>query len=60
MSTKKYYRDTFWHYINPVSLSMGIIGILLHFGLKPLWVGIIGFWLWGMTGIIAAKMDKKA
>jgi len=55
---KKYVRDTFWHYINPVCLSMGIIGILLHFGLKPLYVGIIGFWLWGLTGIIAAKINK--
>jgi hypothetical protein len=55
---KKYVRDTFWHYINPVCLSMGIIGILLHFGLKPLYVGIIGFLFWGVTGINASEINK--
>jgi len=40
---KKYRRETFWHFINPVCLAVGIIGILLHFEVSYLVIGMIGF-----------------
>jgi len=33
-------KDTFYHYINPVCLSVGVIAIALHFDLAMLDVGL--------------------
>ena len=42
---------SFWHYINPVCLSAGIIGLALHYYLEMLDLGMTGLGLWGLTGI---------
>ena len=44
-------KDTFWHYINPICLSAGIIGLALHFEVEMLDLGMTGLGLWGLTGI---------
>jgi len=56
---KKYRRETFWHFINPVCLAVGIIGILLHFEVSYLVIGMIGFGAWGVTGSMGLEIEKK-
>ena len=56
---KKFVRDTFWHFVNPVCLAIGIIGILLHFEVPYLYIGIYGLGFWGFTGLQAREIDKK-
>ena len=41
---------SFWHYINPVCLSAGIIGLALHFELEMLDLG--------MTGLEPFEVDR--
>ena len=56
---KKFRRETFWHFINPVCLALGIIGFLLHFEVNYLNIGAIGIGAWGVTGSISLKVEKK-
>ena len=56
---EKFRRETFWHFINPVCLAVGIIGILLHFEVSYLVIGMIGFGAWGVTGSMGLEIEKK-
>jgi hypothetical protein len=49
---KKFRRETFWHFINPVCLAVGIIGMLLYFEVSYLEIGMIGFGAWGVSGLL--------
>ena len=44
-STPPSTKDSFWHYINPVCLSAGIIGLALHFEVEMLDLGMTGLGL---------------
>ena len=50
-STSPSTKDSFWHYINPVCLSIGIIGLAVHFEVEMLDLGMTGLGLWSVTGI---------
>ena len=53
---KKFRRETFWHFINPVCLAVGIIGMLL---VSYLEIGMIGFGAWGVSGLMGLEIEKK-
>ena len=40
-------------------LAVGIIGILLHFEVSYLAIGMTGFGAWGVTGLMALDIEKK-
>jgi hypothetical protein len=42
-----------------VCLAVGIIGILLHFEVSYLVIGMIGFGAWGVTGSMGLEIEKK-
>jgi len=56
---KRYRRETFWHFINPVSLAIGIIGFLLYFEASYLEIGIIGLGAWGVSGAMGLNLEKE-
>ena len=56
-STPPSTKDSFWHYINPVCLSAGIIGLALHFEVEMLDLGMWGMGLWGVTGILGLQKE---
>ena len=56
-STTNPMRYTFWHYINPVCLAVGVIGLALHFEVEMLDIGMWGMGLWGVTGLLARQKD---
>tara|TARA_B100001057_G_C22489707_1_gene809761 strand:- start:301 stop:480 length:180 start_codon:yes stop_codon:yes gene_type:complete len=56
---EKFRRESFVHFINPVCLALGIIGLLLHFEVNYLNIGAIGIGAWGVTGLISLKIEKK-
>jgi hypothetical protein len=56
---KKYRRDSFWHYINPVCLAAGIICTLLHFEVSYLAIGMGGIGFWGVSGLMSLELEKK-
>ena len=53
-------KHTFYHYINSACLTVGVIGILLHFEVDCLQFGLAGIFLWGVTGILGTKAEEKA
>ena len=52
-------RDSFWHFINPVCLAVGIIGFILHFEVEYFAIGITGMFFWGLTGLKAQEIEEK-
>ena len=46
--------NTVYEYLNPICLSIGIIGFLLYFE-----IGMIGLGLWGVTGALDIEAKKK-
>ena len=56
---KKYSRETFWHFINPVCLAIGIIGFLLSFEVNYLEMGIAGLGAWGVSGAMGLNIEKE-
>ena len=56
---KRYRRETFWHFINPVCLAIGIIGFLLYFEVSYIEIGIAGFGAWGVSGAMGLEIEKK-
>ena len=56
---KKYRRESFWHFINPVCLAVGIIGFLLYFEVGYLEIGMTGIGAWGATGLMGLYLEKK-
>ena len=56
---KKYRRESFWHFINPVCLAVGIIGFLLYFEVGYLEIGMTGIGAWGATGLMGLDLEKK-
>ena len=56
---KKYRRESFWHFINPVCLAVGIIGFLLYFEVSYLEMGITGFGAWGVSGAMGLELEKE-
>ena len=56
---KKYRRESFWHFINPVCLAVGLIGFLLYFEVGYLEIGMTGIGLWGATGLMGLDLEKK-
>ena len=53
---KKYRRESFWHFINPVCLAVGIIGFLLYFEVSYLEMGITGLGAWGVSGAMGLEL----
>ena len=51
--------NTFYEYVNPVCLSIGIIGFLLYFEVDYLEIGMIGLGLWGVTGALDIEAKKN-
>ncbi|MBL6647244.1 MAG: hypothetical protein ISP68_04735 [Flavobacteriaceae bacterium] len=49
--------NTFYQFINPVCLALGIFGFCLYFEVDYLTMGMTGIGLWGVTGLL--HMDKK-
>ena len=56
---KRYRRETFWHFINPVCLAVGIIGFLLYFEVSYLKIGITGLGAWGVSGSMGLNIEKE-
>ncbi len=56
---KRYRRETFWHFINPVCLAVGIIGFLLYFEVSYLEIGITGLGAWGVSGAMGLDIEKR-
>ena len=56
---KKYRRESFWHFINPVCLAVGIIGFLLYFEVGYLEIGMTGLGAWGVSGAMGLELEKK-
>ncbi len=56
---KRYRRETFWHFINPVCLAIGIIGFLLYFEVSYLEIGIAGLGAWGVSGGMGLNIEKE-
>ena len=54
-SIKKSAGDSFWKFINPVCLAVGIIGFLLHFEVEYFAIGITGMFFWGVVVSTVAK-----
>ena len=52
-------KHTFYHYINSACLTVGVIGILLHFEVDYLQFGLAGIFLWGVTGILGTEANEK-
>ena len=48
-----------YEYLNPICLSIGIIGFLLYFEIDYFEFGMIGLSLWGVTGVIDIEVKKK-
>ena len=51
--------NTFYEYVNPVCLSIGIIGFLLYFEVDYIEIGMIGLGLWGLTGALDIEAKKN-
>ena len=51
--------NTFYEYVNPVCLSIGIIGFLLYFEVGYFEIGMIGLGLWGVTGALDIEAKKN-
>ena len=51
--------NTFYEYVNPICLSIGIIGFLLYFGVDYFEIGIYGLGLWGVTGALDIEAKKN-
>lgn len=56
---KKYRRESFWHFINPVCLAVGIIGFLLYFDVGYLEIGMTGIGAWAVSGAMGLELEKK-
>ena len=56
---KRYRRESFWHFINPVCLAVGLIGILLYFEVGYLEIGFTGLGAWGVSGAMGLELEKK-
>lgn len=51
--------NTFYEYLNPICLSIGVIGFLLHFETNYFEIGMIGLGLWGVTVVLDIEVKKK-
>ena len=51
--------STFYEYVNPIFLSISIIGFLLYFGVDYFEIGITGLGLWGVTGALGIEAKKN-
>ena len=51
--------NTFHEYINPLCLSIGVIGFLLYFEIDYFEIGMIGLGLWGVTVALDIEAKKK-
>jgi hypothetical protein len=51
--------NTFYDYVNPICLSIGIIGFLLYFGVDYFEIRITGLGLWGGTGALGIEAKKN-
>ena len=52
-------KHTFYQFINPVCLAVGIIGLLFYFEVGYLEMAINGLGLWGVTGLLHLNEQKK-
>lgn len=50
-------KDTFYHYINPVCLAVGVLGLALHFDMDMLDVGMWSLGGWAVTGILGLQKE---
>ena len=51
--------NTFYEYLNPICLSVGVIGFLLYFQIDYFEIGMIGLGLWAVTGALDFEAQKK-
>ena len=51
--------NTFYEYLNPICLSIGVVGFLLYFEIDYFEIGMIGLGLWGVTGALDIEAKKK-
>ena len=52
--------NTFYEYLNPICLSIGVIGFLLYFEIDYFEIGMIGLGLWGgVNGVLDIEVKKK-
>ena len=52
-------KATFYQYINPVCLAVGIVGICLYFEVDYIEMAITGMGLWGVTGLLHMNAQKE-
>ena len=51
-------KDTFYNYINPVCLAVGVLGFALHFDMNMLDVGMWGLGGWAVTGALGLQKEE--
>ena len=51
--------NTFYEYLNPLCLSIGVIGFLLYFEINYFEIRMIGLGLWWVTGALDIEAKKK-
>ena len=51
--------NTFYEYLNPICLSIGVIGFLLYFEINYFEIRMIGLGLWWVTGALDIEAKKK-
>ena len=52
-------KDTLYHYINPVCLSVGVVAFAMHLGIEMLDLGMWGLGLWSVTGILGFQKEGR-
>ena len=52
-------KGTFYHYINPICLSVGVMALALHFEINMLELGMWGLGLWSVTGILGLQKEGR-
>ena len=52
-------KDTFYHYINPVCLSVGVMAFAMQFEISMLDLGMWALGLWSVTGILGLQKEGR-
>jgi len=57
--TIKNEKTTFYQFINPVCLAVGIVGTCLYFEVNYIEMAMTGLGLWGVTGLAHMYSQKE-